>query len=108
MNFLSLYRNFKGMNSATEKIAVIQCSRSGGIALPADERGINSHHIAKVLYKYEAAKEKRPYPCAEVVQDEQAIFSDESIRLVVLASPGKKDLYLAGEGLRAGKNIRIL
>ena len=41
----------------------------------------------------------------EFVSDVNAIFSDETIELVIISS---KKLALAGEALKAGKNVRIV
>ena len=54
-----------------------------------------------------AAKAKSVYPNTEIVADADNIFHDESIELVLIATPNTSHLYLAKKALLAGKHVIV-
>jgi predicted dehydrogenase len=88
-------------------VGVIGCTMSEEFFL-ASSMSQEKKFLYKKIYQEDDflksfAKEKSEQ--IEFVSDVASIFDDETIELVIISS---KKLALAGEALKAGKNVRII
>ena len=67
---------------------------------------VPSLHL-KTVVERTSAKSKEHYPWVEVVQDIQAVLKDETIDLVVIATPNVTHYELAKQALLKGKHVVV-
>lgn len=72
----------------------------------ANVQGLELKKI-RTTNKADIAKAQQLYPKAEIVAESSALYADESIQLIVVASPNPLHFALAKEALLAGKHVVI-
>ncbi|MET0243034.1 MAG: Gfo/Idh/MocA family oxidoreductase [Flavitalea sp.] len=95
---------------AIKNVGLIECGNSTVPSLSNDFSLVDGFRLTKVLAKNTSTNQfaKAHYPEAELVEDYGSIIADQSIQLVLVASPENNDLSLVAEALGAGKQVRIL
>lgn len=63
-------------------------------------------HLKKVVER-RGVESRRRYPWVEVVTDESALWRDEEIELVVVATPNRSHFELTRQALSAGKHVVV-
>ncbi|MBC7827212.1 MAG: hypothetical protein H7122_05675 [Chitinophagaceae bacterium] len=98
------------MMKALKYAGLIECSDSTQFNWSEGHHKLDGFYLKKILIKQNTGNHiaKEYYPQAEMVQDTESIFHDESIELVIVSGPDDADLNLVAEAIEAGKQVRVL
>ncbi len=88
-------------------VGLIECVGSATKYQLENETVSNNYQIKKVFTKQNPYATEH-YPDAQFVENSNEILQDDSIDLVIIASPDDEGMELVSEALGAGKNVRIL
>jgi len=95
---------------AIKSFGLVECGTQGKhFQLPQVSKQ-EGYLLKKVLLKGDVSADaaRREFPDAEIVTDKKDILQDDSIDLVIVASPRERDMGLVSEVIKAGKHVRII
>ena len=93
-----------------KNIGIIECGISGKNFHSNHASHLNGAVVSKILVADTSSANivHAQYPNTELVFDKASILNDNSIDMVILSEPNETELFMVGEILQAGKQVRIL
>lgn len=93
-----------------KNIGIIECGTSGKNFHTNHSAHLNGFVVSKILVADTSAAQMvhKQYPNTELVFDKASILNDNTIDMVILSEPNETELFMVGEILQAGKQVRIL